>query len=52
MRERERERERSPLTPHITLGKKKKMEKDRLDLGTPLVKQNKKVPLGLSLRIC
>ena len=47
-----REGERSPLTPHITLGKKKKKEKDRLDLGTPLVKQNKKVPLGLSLRIC
>ena len=48
-----REGERSPLTPHITLGKKRKeKEKDRLDLGTPLVKQNKKDPLGLSLRIC
>lgn len=46
-----RERERSPLTPHITLGKKKRKGKRPFGFGTPLVKQNKKVPLGLSLRI-
>ena len=51
MREREREREITTDTTYYSRGKKK-MEKDRLDLGTPLVKQKKKDPLGLSLRIC
>ena len=46
------EREREITTDTTYYSRKKKMKKDRLDLGTPLVKQNKKDPLGLSLRIC
>lgn len=47
-----REREITTDTTYYSREKRKEKEKDRLDLGTPLVKQNKKVPLGLSLRIC
>ena len=45
-----REREITTDTTYYSRKKKnknKKMKKDRLDLGTPLVKQNKKVPMFL-----